>query len=220
MPEYVPKEDQLALAFLLNFAQLLTERASAYGVGEPDALNVTRVVAGYADALAAIRRPSGKNRASVSLKDQAKATAIQLVRSFAMRIKADDGVSDQDKIDIGVRPNNPSRAPVPPPTTAPVLNIVGAMAGSQTVRFADAVNPEKRGRPWGVAKLELFVAVAAAPATDPSAARYLRGYGRGPVGVAFDAADDGKVATYFARWANARGDAGPWSAPASMRIAA
>ena len=38
--------------------------------------------------------------------------------------------------------------------------------------------------------------------------------------MAFDPADDGKVASYFVRYANARGEAGPYGRGVSMRIAA
>jgi hypothetical protein len=38
--------------------------------------------------------------------------------------------------------------------------------------------------------------------------------------VVFDAEDNGKIATYFARWSSRRGDMSNWSAPASMAIAA
>ena len=43
---------------------------------------------------------------------------------------------------------------------------------------------------------------------------------RNPIVVPFAEADDGKIATYYGRWASVRGEVGPWSLPVSMRIAA
>ncbi len=43
---------------------------------------------------------------------------------------------------------------------------------------------------------------------------------KNPIASAFDHADDGKCATYFARWADAKGQVGPWSMPVNLRIAA
>ena len=43
---------------------------------------------------------------------------------------------------------------------------------------------------------------------------------RNPIASAFDHADDGKVATYFARWGGKRNEFGQWSLPVSMTIAA
>ena len=75
-------------------------------------------------------------------------------------------------------------------------------------------------KPFGAIQLQLFVAIGTAAVTDESAAQFYGAFTRNPVGVAFGAEDDGKVATYFARWATRRGDVGPWSLPVSMRIAA
>ena len=55
---------------------------------------------------------------------------------------------------------------------------------------------------------------------DPEQAQFYGAFKKNPVAVGFDPADDGKVATYFARRASRRGDVGPWSLPVSMRIAA
>jgi hypothetical protein len=38
--------------------------------------------------------------------------------------------------------------------------------------------------------------------------------------VNFTAADNGKLATYFARWQNRRGETGPWSSAATFTIVA
>ncbi len=43
---------------------------------------------------------------------------------------------------------------------------------------------------------------------------------KNPIGVEFSETDDGKMATYNARWASVPGEIGPWSLPAMMRIAA
>jgi len=69
-------------------------------------------------------------------------------------------------------------------------------------------------------QLQLFVAVGAEPSVDPAAAEFKGAFTKNPVAVGFVAGDDGKVATYFARWASRKGDVGPWSLPVSMRIAA
>ena len=63
-------------------------------------------------------------------------------------------------------------------------------------------------------------AIAADEVDDPEAATFYSCVARNPVGVEFTAADDGKTATYFARWANNSGEVGPWSQPVHMRIAA
>ena len=43
---------------------------------------------------------------------------------------------------------------------------------------------------------------------------------RNPIAVAFQAADNGKTATYWGRWAGSRGDTSPFSNPVHLGIAA
>src|SRR5204862_202256 len=76
------------------------------------------------------------------------------------------GITDQNKIDIGVPPVNTNREPVNVPASSPLLNVLGATPGSQTVRYADTSTPDSGGRPFGAANLQLFVSIAAAPTTD------------------------------------------------------
>ena len=68
--------------------------------------------------------------------------------------------------------------------------------------------------------LQLFVAVSDAPVMDPTQSHFRGEFTRRSASVGFDAAQSGKIATYFGRWAGPRGDVGPWSLPISMRIAA
>jgi hypothetical protein len=58
------------------------------------------------------------------------------------------------------------------------------------------------------------------PAYDPKQAQFRGTVTRNSVHVGFEPSENGKVATYFARWAGRRGDVGPWSLPVFMRIAA
>jgi hypothetical protein len=55
---------------------------------------------------------------------------------------------------------------------------------------------------------------------DPDEAQFYGKFTKNPVAVGFAPADNGKQATYFARWAGRRGDTGPWSAPVTLAIAA
>ena len=68
--------------------------------------------------------------------------------------------------------------------------------------------------------MQLWVAVGTAATTDEDEAEFYGTFTKNPIPVGFSGADDGKVATYFARWANRKGDTGPWSLAVSMRIAA
>jgi hypothetical protein len=68
--------------------------------------------------------------------------------------------------------------------------------------------------------LQLFVAIADTPTVDENDAVFVGNFTKNPIAVAFSPEDDGKCATWFARWQSRKGDTGPWSLPVTMRIAA
>ena len=82
------------------------------------------------------------------------------------------------------------------------------------------MDPNKRAKPFGAISLQLFVNVAEEVDPNPDTARFVGNYTKNPIVVAFDHSENGKQATYFARWQGRRGDVGPWSVPVSLAIAA
>ena len=64
------------------------------------------------------------------------------------------------------------------------------------------------------------MAVADTAIDNPERTQFYRAFSANPAQVRFTKAEDGKIATYFARWVSARGETGPWSQPLTMRIVA
>jgi len=218
--DFIPREDTLALAWMQTFAGGIAAGPALYMLSPADAAAISAAVDAFDVALQVVLDPAERTKVTVAAKDDARRSAEQICRQYAGLIKLNAGVSDPDKIAIGVRPVNTSRDPVPVPQSSPLLNIIAATPGAQTLRYADASTPDKRAKPFGAASLQLFVSVGEAASADPEQAKFLGAYTTNPIGIGFEAGDDGKIATYFARWASRRGDTGPWSAPVSMRIAA
>jgi hypothetical protein len=186
-----------------------------------EAAAVLAAVSEFGDALALVQNPATKTEVTVANKDDARLSAEQIVRQFGIGIKYNAGISDGDKIAIGVRPVNNTRNPIPTPSSTPILGFIGSTAdGAHTLRYSDTNTPDSRSKPFGAASMQLFVAIAATPVTDPEDAEFYAVFTRNPLSVGFDPADGGKYATYFARWCTARGEPGPWSAALSRRIAA
>ena len=218
--DWIPVSDAEALAFMQNFASQISAAPATWGLVAADATAIDNAVDPFASSYAVAVSPSTRTPVTINTKDQSRASAEAVVRSYAAQIRVNNGVSDSNKIAIGIRPVNHTRTPVPPPATSPLMNIVVNTPGVQTLRYADSATPDSAAKPPGAIALQLFCAVGAAPVTDPAAAGFRGAYTKNPVSVPFDAADDGKVATYFARWATRTGEVGPWSLPVSMRIAA
>jgi hypothetical protein len=220
MADYIPTTDLAALNWMQAFASGIASDAAAYQLSGPDVTTINNAVDAYQAALAISSDPSTRTAGTIATKSAARRSATGICRQYAIGIKNNAGISDANKIDIGVRPVNTSRTPVNVPASSPLVNVLGATPGSQTVRYADSNTPASPAKPAGAVQLQLFLAVAAAPATDPAASQLYGSFTKNPIGVEFNHADDGKVATYFARWVSLRGDVGPWSDPVSFRIAA
>jgi hypothetical protein len=218
--DYIPAPDAEALAWMQTFSAGITASPATYNLVAADATAIAAAVSAFASAQAIAVDPATRTKVTVNQKDAARASAEELCRQYAAGIKVNAGISDANKIAIGVRPINPTRTPIPAPTTSPLLNIVAATPGVQTLRYADSATPDSGKKPFGAIQLQLFVVTGTAAVTDPDAAAFLAAHTRNPVEVPFSSADDGKVATYFARWATRTGEVGPWSLPVSMRIAA
>lgn len=217
---YIPAEDGKCLTWLQTFANGIQQDPGLYMQSTADANAIRQAVDAFAAAYADAMDPAQRSPTRVADKDDARNEAVQLCRQVAVLIKYNAGISDSDKIAIGIRPVNPSRQPIHVGNTSPLLNVIGATPGAQTVRYADSMTPESGKKPFGATQLQLFVAVGEAVIDDPDAAQFYGAFTKNPIGVGFSSADDGKVATYFARWADRRGGTGPWSLPVSMRIAA
>lgn len=218
--DYIPARDAEALAFMQTFAAGLSASPSTYFLSAAEAAGIQSAVDQFAAAYADAIDPAQRTPVIVATKDECRNAAEQLVRQYATLIKYNAGISNPEKIAIGVRPVNPNREPIECPQTSPSLNIVAATPGAHTLRFQDSLDPENRGKPFGATEVQLFVAIAAEPVTDWNEARFYGKFTKNPMAVAFTPEDNGKQATYFARWSSRRGENGPWSNPVSMAIAA
>ncbi len=138
------------------------------------------------------------------------------------------GVSTALKIGLGLHIRGASGdgrvggggSPIPAPATAPLIALIAMSQGTHDLRATDLLTSGRRAKPAGAVGLLLFRAVAESPTASPDDARFLSFVTRGEYQSRFGPEHTGKVATYFARWTNAKGEVGPWSHATSMPIAA
>ena len=217
--DYIPAEDAEFRTWLESFANGIASKPHVYMLSQAQADSITEVAEDFFQKYATASNVETRTKASIIAKSNSRHVAESLCRMYAMQIKENVGISDEDKVNIGVRPINPSREPIECPQSWPVINVLGNTPGTQTLKYIDSVTEEK-AKPFGATELQLFVAITANPDAPLSEARFYGKFTRNPIAVSFDEGDDGKCATYYARWVSARGEHGPWSLPATMRIAA
>jgi hypothetical protein len=151
---------------------------------------------------------------------------LLLIRSWASQIRLNPGVSDADKLALGLRLPNNSPTPIPTPVTYPLITVSGMATGQHFINFVDSSTPMIKAKPAGVMGMQLFRGVGTAAIVTPVNMPFLAQVTKNPYISVFDPGDAGKIATYFARWitrgANAgdtSAETGPFSAALSAGIA-
>lgn len=216
---YLPSKDVDISVWGNNFISLIAADSARYGLYPAEATTLSSEFNAFEQALQAAREPSTRTSVSIALKDGAKASFLTLARTLAMIVKANRGVSDEDKTALGLNLPDPVPSPVPRPSTVPLLSVIGATPGEHTIRYADQNTPTSRGKPFGVVQLVLFAAVEDAMTADFTKANFVGAFTKQPLAVAYDSTQAGKVATYWGQWNTRTGLLGPLSAPASFTIA-
>ncbi len=218
--DYIPAEDAQFSLWAQAFGNGISANPSLFMLTSAQAASIQTVVGNYVAALLVANTEATRTKPTIIQKDDARSICESLCRQYAILIKDNTGISDDDKVAIGVRPINPNREPVDCPQTQPLLNVLGTTPGAQTLRYVDSSTPDSKAKPFGASELQLFMAVADEENAPLSDAKFIGKFTRNPIAIEFGESDNGKFATYYGRWASMRGDTGPFSLPVSMVIAA
>ncbi len=217
--DYIPKSDDGFRNWLQNFSNLIQQDAARYGLQPPDAAVISGMYTDFDTVFALVQSPATRTPGLVLQKDAIKASSKASCRVYAQQIKANAGVSDQDKLQLGLHINDTTKTPIPAPSSAPILNITGAFSGEHILRYADENTPTSRAKPPGVTQMELYVHVGPGATADWQEAEYVGVFTKNPIQYTFTPDKAGMTATYFARWRTAKGLEGPMSLGTAMQIA-
>jgi hypothetical protein len=220
--DYIPRKDSGFREWANTFANKLNASPATYMMTEAQTQAIREAVDDFIEKYEVTLEKDTRTATTIAAKDDARSVAETMCREIATLIKENLGISDEAKIAAGVRPINPNRDPIFCPQTSPILTILGNTPGSQTIIFKDPTQPEKKAKPFGALALQLFVAVTEGDDPAPLAEAKFHGLymSSNRIAVEFGQNDDGKLATYYARWCGRREEVGPWSLPTALRIAA
>jgi hypothetical protein len=215
---YIPQPDLDCEAWTENFRTRITANPGLYGLAAGDAVAIAAICATWSAALVLVQNPATKTEVTVAAKDAAKAAALSLVRVYAQMIRRNVGVSNGDKVDLGLTIVDPTPTPVPAPVSAPLLEITGATPLQITMRFHDENTPLTRAKPAGAKFLAIHAATSATVISDPETLPLHKLASRQPIALDFEASDAGKTVYIAARYVTGRGLLGPWSAIATYTV--
>lgn len=202
-----------------SFVRHLQADPARYGTSQAEADFLGSLLDKYTRALLASSSEATRTRGTIAAKQDARSALEWLCRRFARQIKENLGITDGDKLNLGIRPLNVARTPISCPQSNPLMSIVGAMNTCHILRYKDSAG-DGPAKPYGASELQLFAAITDRKHAPQEEARFIGKFTRNPILMKFTPQQDGLVATYYARWASERGETGPFSIPISMRIAA
>lgn len=222
-PAYIPAKDADFAVWLQNFATLIAATPTNYGLVTGDATIISAANAAFQAAYLLATNPATRTAPTIADKDTQRASATATVQPYAQQISKNMGIDNSLKLGVGVNLPNPTRTPVPPPTTAPVLAHVASIPGQMTLGYADTSTPASKAKPPGATGLELRQTIGTAPAVSPDAADPVQVITKSPTAVSYASGDVGKIATLWGRWVTRSGpggvaQVGPWSAALSIGI--
>jgi hypothetical protein len=206
---YIPTTDSGLDDWSANFATLITGDPGLYGL---DALAAAAIQDAYDVYHAAyllggsINRvpvnPSTRTPVTVAAKDAAKVAGRTLWRTYAAQIRLNPGVTNEDKIALGLNLPNNSPSNIPAPTSWPIL---------QVMKYQDSTLGFGKAKAPGALYAQLVATPSAMVITSPDDQPIPFLLTKVPTQIVFDSGAAGKVAYMWARWVTRRGLVGPWS---------
>lgn len=210
--DYIPKKQLELRTWALNFSTLITAAPGVYGLVAGDAVTIAAQYAAYNVALTAAIDPATRTPTNVADKDAARASMLAVLRPYAIQIRNNVGVSDENKIALGLTVVDRTPTPIPAPTTIPVISVSMQTALQMTMQSYDATTPTSKAKPFGAIAMQIARKTSATPIADPSALPIVDTVTTSPFTLNWSGADQGLRAYIAARWITRKGLPGPWSA--------
>lgn len=217
---YIPQTDSGYDGWLLNFSTLITAAPATYGLVSGDATAIAAQYTAWHAAYLLASTPATRTPVTVASKDSARTTSLSIVRPYAQTVSQNAGVLPSNKVAIGVNPRTTIPAPVPVPTSSPIVSVDAIGSLTMDVRYKDPDAPDSRAKPFGATSVQTAIKLGTVPATDPATAVFYAAFTKVPMRLEFSSGDAGKVCTIFCRWANRKGEVGPWSTAVSANVSA
>lgn len=216
---YIPTPDLECRQWMNQWVQIVGLDSLSYGISAEELELLSTLAQTFSDALDVSLAGPTRNSGSIGEKDVSRGQAEVTFRYFSQRIKETPGVTEQQKLDIGLHLDDNTKTSIDPPTTYPLLQVLNAENGIHEIRFADSETPDAKRKPPGATSLLLYRILSDQPSADIESAQFVGVFTRNPIQVTYGPEDAGKSASYYAKWANGKGEEGPWGPGVAMTIA-
>jgi hypothetical protein len=220
MADFLPRPDLSLLAWSRTFGEGLNAQQVALGIPLDRVAAYDALLADFVEAMRVVTDPATRSPTNVLRKDTARAALVASTRALARTIQGVEGLSDTDKIRLGLTARKTRGAPIAAPATVPTLSVESAWLSTVNLRVRDSVETTRRGRPRSIAGATIYSWVGEAFATDARQLRYEGDATRPLFQITFpEDTPRGSRVWFVACWYTARGKRGAMSRPIDTIIA-
>jgi hypothetical protein len=221
--DFIPKSDGEFNVWLREFNAKVFAFYNAHGLDTDSLLPLQSAVAGWTTVYPAHIAAQAAARAATQTKDASRARIESLARPIAAYVQALPITTNADRATMGLTLRGRARVKGGGPTTAPIALVKEGGRLTHELRLVDSATPTRRARPKGIARAEVFVALApplSPPPNNLDEYRYVGSVTDGTTTLTFKIDQGGLQAHYIARWISTSGETGGWSETASATVAA
>jgi hypothetical protein len=226
MPDkFIPDADSEFAQMARLFASHIAHDPKRFELSPDDAGAINQVAKEFRDALAVATRVGTRTKLTLMVKDEIRAKAERVIREYGNVIRANPRISHIHKEMIGVKERPARLRRRSCPQTAPILTFagstppIGSVPGKHILRYRDGLGRGCQAKPEGAARIELFVDLVGpgeAVPEYPGQTRgrwpwYVRSFTKNPIELVHPMPSVPMLIVYWARWADATGEVGPWS---------
>ncbi len=202
-----------------GFINAVTANAVAWGIAPAEITTLTNAQTPWVAAWAIAKNKDNRTRAQITAKIEARKDYVAVLRPFIKsRIQVNVLMTDANRLECGVQPQDKTRTPVPVPNSVPVVSMVKTGTNEMALYFNQPKGEDgssRRGKPKGatgclIAVLRGGIPGPMPPPNNPDSFTERHTLTRSPKWFILDPGSAGQTMYIFACWINGKGEQGPW----------
>jgi len=205
---FLPTTEAGLLNFSQNFDEQINETPEAFGLTLALAAAYSTLYTNYATTYANANHPTTRTPASIAAKNDAKEALIENTRQLALIVQGTPGVTNEQRVALGLTVRDTSPTRIPRPSSMPVIEFESVNGNRVYIRVHDNESPG-RAKPEGVTGVYTYTYVGENPPTQIGAWKFEGSTSKTELFIDFPASvEPGTKVWVTAAWANAKFEAG------------
>jgi hypothetical protein len=161
--DYLPSREAELVTWTQTFSTLISAAPTSYGLSAAQATAFATLKTNWVNTYNTANSLGTRTSSAVAAKNTAKAAVIANARLLVRIVQATPTVTDAQKTDLGITVRDSEPSPIPPPATAPDIDIISVISNTVRIRLHEAGDSSRRGKPAGVAGAAIFSYIGTTP---------------------------------------------------------